>query len=328
MLNHGGQLLSAVKKYGGEKSSWLDLSTGINPCGWPVPGIPVNVFQRLPEAYDGLEEAAMAYYRNTSLLAIPGSQSVIQLLPKLRTQSRVLLPELGYGEHEYHWRQQRHKISLYQTDQIEKALQNTDVLVVINPNNPTGEFISTEQLLHWHQQLAKKGGWLIVDEAFMDAYEDNSLVSYSGCKGLIVLRSVGKFFGLAGIRSGFVFAEDSLLKQIESQLGPWAVSNVARYITKLALSDKDWQGQMKDQLKKESEKLQSCLLKTFNTSTQGCYLFQTLMDCRAEKIREYLAQQRVLVRLLDNYQGLRFGLPLPSQWPRLEKAFKQIKGRI
>ena len=320
MLKHGGRLLSAVNKYSIKKSDWLDLSTGINPCGWPVPEMPANVFQRLPETNDGLELAAAEYYQNTSLLPIAGSQAAIQLLPELRDKIRVLLPRLGYREHEYHWRQQGHDIRLYKTADLKKELQDTDVLVVINPNNPTGECIGTEQLLEWHQQLVSKGGWLIVDEAFMDARCENSLVSYGGCKGLIILRSVGKFFGLAGIRSGFVFAEDRLLSQMEEALGTWSVSSVARYITKLALSDKRWQEQTKIRLRSESEKLQVCLQASFRQQPEGCDLFQTLMLPQASDVYKQLAQQGVLVRLLDNEQGLRFGLPLPSQWPKLEQV--------
>lgn len=325
LLKHGGQLLAAVKQYNIDVKHWLDLSTGINPYVYPVPEIPASVFQRLPEKNDGLEKSAADYYQNKTLLPVAGSQAVIQLLPQLYQQQRVLLPELGYMEHQWHWRKNGHAVCLYRDDEIEKKIQDTDILVIINPNNPSAKRYSVQLLLKWHQYLQGKGGCLIVDEAFMDATPQHSVVSYADQSGLIVLRSIGKFFGLAGIRCGFVFAEQALLDKIESKLGVWAVSNIARYISKKALSDIDWQDNMCRQLQQESMQLEMLLKKTFSLPVTGCSLFKTIM-CEDAKIKyQQLAKQAVLVRLLDNQQGLRFGLPKSHQWLTLEKALSLIE---
>lgn len=213
-LNHGGRILAAVEKYHIAKEDWVDLSTGLNPSAWPVPNIPDNIWQALPEECDGLQTAACQYYGCDACLPIAGSQAAIQTLPTLRSYSKVGVISPTYAEHEYNWQQAGHDVVQLSIAEVEHHIHVLDVLVVINPNNPTGEVIAIEQLLDWHQRLSSRDGWLIVDEAFMDVTPDKSLVS-SGIKpGLIILRSIGKFFGLAGIRCGFVISDNELLQRL------------------------------------------------------------------------------------------------------------------
>ena len=73
-------------------------------------------------------------------------------------------------------------------------------MVLVQPNNPTGALFARSRLLDWHARLARRGGWLVVDEAFIDPTPDASLAPMAGADGLVVLRSLGKFFGLAGAR--------------------------------------------------------------------------------------------------------------------------------
>src|SRR5690606_32701627 len=120
---------------------------------------------------------------------------------------------------------------------VERSLERFDVLLVVNPNNPSGRLIERERLLDWHARLAERGGWLLVDEAFMDCTPEHSLAVDSQKPGLIVLRSFGKFFGLAGLRLGFALAEPALLERLAEQLGPWAVSGPARAVATALLAD-------------------------------------------------------------------------------------------
>ncbi|MGH6631227.1 MAG: aminotransferase class I/II-fold pyridoxal phosphate-dependent enzyme, partial [Burkholderiales bacterium] len=175
MLDHGGRLREASARYGITPGRWLDLSTGINPEGWPVPPLPTSVWAQLPEDDDGLEEAAREYYSAGYLLPVAGSQAAIQALPLLRKRSRVGVLNPGYAEHARAWRRAGHKLIAVTAETIDRTAPDLDVLVLIHPNNPTGTRFPREQLLHWLGQLAARGAWLIVDEAFMDCTPEHSL---------------------------------------------------------------------------------------------------------------------------------------------------------
>ncbi|VAW66268.1 L-threonine 3-O-phosphate decarboxylase [hydrothermal vent metagenome] len=329
MLHHGGRLINAAKQYNIQPELWLDLSTGINPHGWPLVPVPDSVFNRLPEDDDGLHPIAQKYYRAQSLLAIPGSQSVIQLLPKLKPKCKVAVPVLGYAEHQHAWQQAGHQVNALNEKQIDEKLEQYNVLVIINPNNPTGDYYSQQQLLEWHKRLQKNNGWLIIDEAFVDSRPEYSMAEFAQLPGLIVLRSIGKFFGLAGLRSGFVIAEAHLLEKIHHVLGPWTVSGPSRYLTMKALQDESWHQFNILRLKERGEKLRQLLLQyqlsgDEQATVKGTDLFQTLFCNDAQELHRELAKNAVFTRLLDNKQGLRFGLPESSQWLSLEQVFKKI----
>ncbi len=323
MLEHGGRLRRAAQQYGIPLSDWLDLSTGINPNGWPIPAIPADCWQRLPEDDDGLLAAARAYYGNDSLLAVAGSQAAIQTLPLLRSASRVGVLHPAYAEHASCWRKAGHRVSELSADanSITAAVDNLDVLILVNPNNPSGKLWNTAQLLTWQQRLAERGGWLIVDEAFLDGMPEYSLAAMPVRPGLVVLRSVGKFFGLAGIRCGFVIAEAGLLQQLAEQLGPWAISHPSRYVAALALQDVDWQRRAIIDLQQQGQRLRRLLGDTGLPPSGGCHLFQWLQWPSAQTLHSKLAAQGILTRYFDDPASLRFGLPkTEADWQRLQQA--------
>lgn len=325
MLEHGGRLRSAAERYGILLSEWIDLSTGINPNGWPVPELPANVWQRLPEDDDELLNAARLYYQNPSLLPVAGSQAAIQTLPLLRPHSRVGVLHPAYAEHAAGWQRAGHQMVVVDENNIDASLDQLDVLILINPNNPTGKLWSRQQLLEWHQRLKRRGGWLIVDEAFIDPIADEySLSALPVRQGLIVLRSIGKFFGLAGIRCGFVIAETSLLNALQERLGPWAISHPARVVAAMALSDTPWQQATSASLVQQGLGLRQLLSESGWPPSGGCALFQWIKHEAAEELHEGLARQGILTRFFDDPVSLRFGLPTDeSAWRRLAQAVVQ-----
>ncbi|MCV6589119.1 MAG: threonine-phosphate decarboxylase CobD [Marinobacterium sp.] len=340
---HGGALRQAVAETGIAQEHWLDLSTGISPFSWqPVTPPPLCCWQRLPEDNDGLEQAAGDYYTVSAtgdcsvLLPVAGSQAAIQLLPLLRPAGIVALAGIAYAEHAHHWQRAGH--SLLRLDEIgldklqagEALPDALDVLLLINPTNPTGRTYRPEQLLDWHRQLAARGGWLIVDEAFMDMTPQYSLSSFCGQPGLIVLRSVGKFFGLAGARVGFVLAWPQLLQQLALQLGPWTLAGPSRWWVTQALQDNHWQQQQRHQLSRAAKRLQQLLFEHDLVVHGSTALFQYCCQPDAEVIYQRLRQNGVLVRLFeaDQYQpaALRFGLPgEEKQWLKLQRVLQQIR---
>ncbi len=327
-LHHGGRLREAAARYAIPLDAWLDLSTGINPIGWPVPELPASCWQRLPEQEDGLEAAAASYYGSAQLLPLAGSQAGIQLLPKLRQRSRVGILQTTYAEHEAAWQRVGHEVVQLSVADIEAQIPSLDVLLLVNPNNPTAERFTTEKLKQWRKQLHQRGGWLVVDEAFMDAEGSQGMVSACGGEGLLVLRSLGKFFGLAGIRVGFLFAWPQLLQQVAAELGPWHVSGPAREVARRALLDSEWQQATRKTLQCDSQRLASLLSRVGLTPSGGTSLFQYVLHPDAEMLHQQLAGQGIFSRLFAQPAALRLGLPgTEADWQRLQQALSQLQKR-
>ncbi|MFB1487617.1 MULTISPECIES: threonine-phosphate decarboxylase CobD [unclassified Thiocapsa] len=326
-LQHGGRLREAAARYRIPVQDWLDLSTGINPDGWPVPEVPGTAWARLPEEDDGLEEAAAWCYGAPGLLPVAGSQAAIQALPQLRSPGRVGVPTVGYQEHAQAWQRACHTLVRLEDgdpgDEPGTGPDSLDVLLVINPNNPTGRRWSVSRLLDWHARLAARGGWLLVDEAFMDSTPQESLASYTARPGLIVLRSLGKFYGLAGVRVGFVLGTADLCEALRSRLGPWTLSGPARHVARLALTDSPWQEATRASLRRASARLAALLSDYGLAPTGGTDLFQWVCTAEAPAIQDRLARQGIWVRRFEAPPSLRFGLPgAEAGWARLESGLR------
>lgn len=326
MLEHGGRLRKAALQYGIAQEDWLDLSSGLAPWPWPIPPIPLRAWARLPETDDGLEQAACDYYGAAQVLPVPGSQAAIQLLPRLRRAGKVGVLSPCYAEHAEAWRRAGYIVREVLEQEVDFFLDSLDVLVVVNPNNPTGLSLTPQRLLDWHARLAERGGWLVVDEAFMDNTPHLSLASQANQVGLIVLRSFGKFFGLAGVRLGFVLAERKLLKLLAEQVGPWAVSGPARELGQVCLRDRAGHTYQRQRCEDASQRLFR-LLEQYGLRPQGgCALFQWLISDHAEQLHEFMAQRGILLRLFVHDSSLRFGLPgTDADWLRLEQALTAWK---
>lgn len=312
MLEHGGRLREAAKRWGVPLADWLDLSTGIAPWSWPVPPIPPEAWRRLPEEGDGLEAAARDCYGVEHLLALPGSQAAIQALPHLMPAGRVAIPSPTYGEHPAAWHAAGHERVDWQAE--------ADYAVVCNPNNPTGQRHTRAELLDRARGLRL----LVVDESFVDATPANSLADRA-TDNIVVLRSLGKFFGLAGARIGFAIAAPDLLARLADAVGPWAVSNPARAVARQALADAAWQAAQRKRLAVASGRLAALLRDAGLGEPAGCALFQYVATPRAAAAHESLARRGILVRLFAEPAALRFGLPgNEDEWQRLADALKEI----
>ncbi len=325
MLEHGGNLRDAALRFGRPLPDWLDLSTGINPQPYPVPALAQDVWHRLPENDPALALAACAYYNAPLMLPVAGTQAAIQALPRLRAlsngPSRVTVAAPSYAEHAHHWAHHGHAMRQVPYAELDAAVDACEVLVICNPNNPTGATVALEHLLAWSKRLAARGGWLVVDEAFGDMTPHNSIAPWSDRPGLIVLRSVGKFFGLAGLRLGFVAAQQQLLSALADLLGPWAVSGPAQQIGRAALDDRTWQQAMRADLQAAGARLRQ-LLASHRIASSGSDLYQWWPQPQATEFWQHMAQRGIWVRLFTNAsRGIRLGLP-PDQagWQRLEQA--------
>ncbi|HYD62248.1 MAG TPA: threonine-phosphate decarboxylase CobD [Noviherbaspirillum sp.] len=321
MLEHGGNLRDAAARYGIPLASWLDLSTGINPHPYPAPALAADAWHRLPENDPALAAAAGLYYGAPCMLPVAGTQAVIQALPRLRTRSRVVVSAPTYAEHAHCWRQAGHAVREVPYPLLDQNVDEAEVMVVCNPNNPTGALVAPDVLLGWAERLAARGGWLVVDEAFGDVVREASVAHRTGQPGLIVLRSVGKFFGLAGLRLGFVGAEDGILSRLSEWLGPWSVSGPAQSIGRMALEDRVWQEATYARLQHAGDRLQR-MLAGFGITATGTALYRWWPEPQAEAFHAHMAARGIWVRLFpDKGRGIRIGLPSEeSGWQRLEEA--------
>lgn len=325
MLEHGGRLRLAAQQYGIAIDEWLDLSTGINPQNYPIPAIDPLYWQRLPEENDGLEQAAANYYGNSRLLVLPGSQAAIQTLPVLFKTAVVACVAPVYEEHPHAWAKAGHK--LRRLPSLQRALAAmTPYVQLCSPNNPTGQHYQRDQLLDAAAQLHRRGGWLIVDEAFADADPDENIVQFAGTEtapNLIVLRSLGKFFGLAGARVGFVFGAEEKLNALREMLGPWPVANPCRFVAKVALEDSAWQSEARQQLHADAKRLASVLqpLGQIATTPLFCTVSGGNAELPVEALVAHFSKRAILVRSFEEHGRIRFGLPYgESAWQRLQEA--------
>lgn len=325
MLEHGGRLLAAARRYGIAPEGWLDLSTGIAPHAYPVPPIPPALWQRLPEDEDGLAAIACRYYGARQVLALPGSQAAIQLLPRLRPPGVLVVPEPSYSEYAAAWLAAGHTVRYCPAEALPLAAATADAVVIGNPNNPTGSRFSRRVLLDMAQQLDTRHGWLIVDEAFADADENGeSLADIAGsaeASNIVVLRSIGKFFGLAGARVGFAIASDSILTPLAEAAGPWAIAHPSRLAARAALADSEWQRVQCVRLQRDGKRLHALLAASGLGESSGTTLFRYLARDDALALHEFFARQGILLRLFARPAAVRLGLPATeNEWQRLATA--------
>jgi cobalamin biosynthesis protein CobC len=309
---HGGDLTAAQAAYPDAPQPWIDLSTGINPWPYPVPPVSAQAWARLPgkAAEDALRRAAAAAFAvpgDDMVLAAPGTQALIQLLPRLTAEASaagksvaVLSPT--YAEHAAAWRAAGRQV----TEVSSLAQADADIVVAVNPNNPDGRVIDPQTLL----RRADLGGFLIVDEAFADMTPEASVARHVGRPGLLVLRSFGKFFGLAGARLGFLLAEPALIRRAAAMLGPWAVSGPALTAGAAAYSDAAWIEATRARLRENAARLDDLLIGKGYRVVGGTSLFR-LIDCNnGAALFERLARAGIWSRPFVNLPAcVRLGLP-------------------
>jgi cobalamin biosynthesis protein CobC len=321
--DHGGALDAAEARFGKPPGGWVDLSTGINPWPWKPGEISADAWNRLPDsaAYTRLRNAAARYFgaHPEALMAAPGSQALIQAVPRIVRRGHVAILGFTYAEHDRCWRLAGHRVT---AEESLEAAAGADCVIVTNPNNPDGRQVEPARLLDLAAMLAARGGLLIVDEAFADVTPDLSVAVQAGTPGLCVLRSFGKFFGLAGLRLGFALGTAELVALLEEHLGPWAVAGPALEIGAAAMDDADWIADTRVRLANAARDLDALIEHHGLAVVGGTDLFRLARTPHAAALYEHLGRQGILVRSFDaKPEWLRFGLPPDAAaWERLRAA--------
>lgn len=308
-IQHGGNLLQAIEEFGGKQGEWLDLSTGISPFTIKFAAFSEDVWRRLPDPkyVEQLEGRAKVFYQtNFECLAVPGSQFAIQHLSKI-LDGNVGIVEPTYGEYAASFiRSERRYIPLAGIDDIGDVTS----VILANPNNPDGRVYTSKDLLELAARLSKCGGYLVVDEAFMAIDDHNSLLSASDvASNIIILRSIGKFYGLAGIRLGFVFSSTEVRQKLAGYLGPWAVSGPALAIADYIFIHPDITVELKEKTSVRHQQMAEMLGQLRLTIAGKNELFFLLQHPSVMDLHVHLKKQRILTRIFDyNSSWMRIGL--------------------
>ncbi len=326
---HGGALTAACARFGGAPEDWLDLSTGINTRAVALPVIPASVWQRLPDAQlsDDASRAAAGFYGVSSgvdPLPVAGVQSAIQVLPSV-TEGPVAIVGPTYEEYRLCFERAGRPVEMIADLSAVGPVHR--LVIVVNPNNPDGRTYRPQDVLDLATKLAARDGVLIVDEAFADLRPDISVAAQAGRQpGLVVLRSFGKFFGLAGLRLGFVLAEAGFSRRMAGLLGPWPVSGPALAVARSVLRDSHLVSSVSEQIAERRKALAVVLQNAGLSIAGGTDLFLLADHGEAQKVHLALCRQHILTRVFDyRCNWIRFGLcPDIGSDQRLGRALAAI----
>ncbi|MCE7027460.1 threonine-phosphate decarboxylase CobD [Jiella avicenniae] len=310
---HGGGLDAAVARFGGSRADWLDLSTGINPAPVALPDLHPDIWARLPEA--GLQARCIAAARGAygvpetaGIVAAPGSQALISLLPFLLPQAEVAIVEPTYGEHRASFEAAGHRVTGIGT--IADLPDGAKVMVAVNPNNPDGRRAGREALVELLGEMRRRGGLLVVDEAFADATPGLTIADMAGEPGLLVHRSFGKFYGLAGVRLGFALTTATLAEGLRQRLGPWAVSGPALALGAAVLSSETARKRIAAEVLVQARRRDTVLAAAGLPLVGVTPLFATVETPGAGDLFTALCRRRILTRpFAYRTDWLRFGNP-------------------
>ena len=305
--DHGGGLDAAIAEFGGDRTDWIDLSTGINPVPYAIPEFSQNCWTALPDksASDALTSAARKFWNvpdNATLLAAPGASSLIARIPTLFPATTVNIAGPTYNEHQ----------AAFRASDWQVLGGQADATVIVHPNNPDGQI---------YDEVQSGKRLTIIDESFCDIIPDQSLINLSTRPGTLVLKSFGKFWGLAGLRLGFAIGEPELIAKLAETLGPWPVSGPALAIGAAALNDPNWASATRKRLTADAARLDALMTSHGAKTVGGTSLFRLYHVDSAKDRQTHLAKSHIWTRIFpysDNW--LRLGLPAPHQWPQLEAA--------
>ncbi|WP_041320434.1 threonine-phosphate decarboxylase CobD [Hyphomicrobium denitrificans] len=324
---HGGDIDTVSKRYPNAPRPWIDLSTGINPFAYPIPPLPADVWSRLPLREEDAELRCKAAHRHGAVdldhvVSAPGTQSLIQVIPRLKEPTDVAIIGPTYREHIRCWARMGHAVRVIgELDEID----NANVVVIVNPNNPTGRHYEPRQLLSVAEDMARRQGLLLVDEAFADFLGADQSLGPLQPPSTIILRSFGKTYGLAGLRLGFAIAEPGVASVLRSWIGPWAVSGPAIAIGCRALEDTGWLISARDRLANCARRLDGLLAVAKCNIVGATPLFRLAEHPRAESVAHTLAHAGIHVRQFpDQRTWLRFGIPSDAALQRLEAALSTL----
>lgn len=332
---HGGRLCIARSLFPDVPQPWVDLSTGINPRSYPAPRASSQARNRLPEPTElaRLEAVAAATFGvgdPARVVATGGTECALRLLPHVLKLKDAVIAGPTYGSHADAWKQAGAATRTVADTELETHASRAAAVTIVNPNNPDGRIVARERLLRLHDQLQAHAGALIVDEAFAEVEPQASVADVAGGESasrLIVLRSFGKFFGLAGVRLGFIVAAPRIAAELRHLIGDWPVSSDALVAGLAAYADPHWAERMRGTLARAAQRLDRLLVRGGFQLAGGTSLYRLARAPDARIRFTQLLAAGILVRPFDYDETLlRFGLPQGrNEWDRLSAVFDRAQ---
>ncbi|WP_300033622.1 threonine-phosphate decarboxylase CobD [uncultured Roseobacter sp.] len=313
--DHGGGLDAAVKRWGGSRIGWIDLSTGINPHPYPIGRYDQEAWTALPDsaAQQALQDAARSFWNvpdGADVLAAPGASALIAALPGLWPADRVMIPPPTYNEHAAAFRAHGWDV---------QTSGDATAQVVVHPNNPDG--------VRWRPDTlpSRDATLTVIDESFCDVCPEASMIALAEKPGYVILKSFGKFWGCAGLRLGFAIATPETIARLRDRIGPWAVSGPALHTGTAALRDTAWAQATRLRLKQDATRLDALMTGAGATPAGkgGTDLFRLYRVEDATALQHRLAEHHIWTRTFPySAEWIRLGLPAAIHWPRLGAALR------
>lgn len=330
--HHGGRLCVARSLFPDVPQPWIDLSTGINPHSYPAPRASARARNRLPEPTDlarleAVAADAFGVADPARVVATGGTENALRLLPHVLKIPSAIVAGPTYGSHCDAWSRAGAKVEVVADSDLAARASSGGAMTIVNPNNPDGRSVDRQQLQSLHDSLRAYAGVLIVDEAFGDLQPRHSVADLAGSEHaprMVVLRSFGKFYGLAGVRLGFVIASAPIATALRRLLGDWPVSVDALSAGLAAYADQAWAQATRDRLSRTAQRLDGLLVRSGMSIAGGTSLYRLARAANARARFTQLISHGVLVRPFD-YDAtlLRFGLPAGrAGWQRLSAALR------
>ncbi|WP_162523488.1 threonine-phosphate decarboxylase CobD [Calorimonas adulescens] len=330
-VKHGGDIYSIAREYGFKPEDILDFSGNINPLGMPE-SVKRAIIENLdilskypdPEYLD-LRQAIYKYsgVRPENIIVGNGGTELISLFFKILNprSGLILMPTyseyereimINGGRYEY-YRLKEERDFVPEVDDIINCIAGHDLLVVCNPNNPTGQAIYTDDMIKILAKAKKCGCFVFVDETYVEFVEDIDSVSAARLvnefDNLFIIRGISKFFGTPGLRIGYgLTSNKEIMEKMLFIKDPWTVSSIAQVAGQAVFGDIEYQERSKKLIREEREYISKEMsrftnIKAYNT-TANFFLCKILDNHSASALREHLLRYAMDVRDASNFPYL------------------------
>ena len=348
---HGGNIYEAARRYGLDEKRIIDFSSNANPLGPSSSALraakkALSLIGRYPDPETAELRKAIARYfgiKSEHVVCGNGTNGLIHLIPRVFRPKKVLIPVPTFTEYAAAVRDAGGEAVLFplkehngfRVDPIEMsfALKGMDMAFLCNPSNPTGMLIPKVDVLEIARYALEHGVRLVVDEAFIDYADSESIVKEAvQSPHLICLRSFTAFFGLPGIRVGHAVANEAAAAVLREGQEPWTVSIPAERAAIAALNDWGHIKRTRRVIEKERTHLLSALRILPGVETFPCsanFILVKLTSFDAYTLIQKLGERGMLVRGCSSFPGLdsrfiRIAVRTQRENNRLIKAFREL----
>ncbi|PKM94749.1 MAG: threonine-phosphate decarboxylase [Firmicutes bacterium HGW-Firmicutes-1] len=316
---HGGY-------FGNNRKEILDFSVNLNPLGVPE-SVKNNIINNLGaldtypeiEARTAREHLAREYgLKSSNIIMGNGAVELIYLLAKTVKPKKVLLVQPTFNEYERAFKQSNTECIHYflkANDDFELNLEDLfytilihkpEVMVMCNPNNPTASYIENDSIEKILEALKSYGGILMIDESF-SAFENlPTAISLLHHENLFLLRSMTKYYSIAGIRLGYGIGAESITGQMQLQKEPWTLNSIACNIVEVLLQDKEYQLKTQKWYQEEKNYFVENIKKipflyTFDSKAN---FFLCRCEIDSEEIKNRLLAKGIFIRTCNDFTSL------------------------